>query len=131
LLPDGVVGPYAWRKLLEPKAAAPPGDFHSVIGGWFCATPYDKTIPTSIRTNNPGALNSSAAVAALPGFAGSDETSPGNKTAIFVTPEQAAACGIAVAPSRSRRDHCGTIDRYGGGQDHSAYLAFVRKRRLL
>jgi peptidoglycan hydrolase-like protein with peptidoglycan-binding domain len=132
LLPDGVVGPYAWRKLLEPKLAPDlDSDFHSIIGGWFCATPYDKTIPTSIRTNNPGALNASAAVAALPGFIGSDETSPGNKTAIFVTPEHGCAAWWDLL--RRYREAGATtvgaiIDRYGGGQDYSAYKAFVRKR---
>jgi hypothetical protein len=114
----------------EPPPTLPPETYGSLIGGFFSADPYDKKVPTSVRTNNPGALNTSKAVAAMPGYVGASETSTGNKTAIFYTPEQGSAAywdllrryRVAGAKTVSQ-----IINRYGGGQDYSAYLKFVVK----
>lgn len=115
----------------EPKPEPlPPETYGSLIGGFYSADPYDKKVPTSVRTNNPGALNTSKAVAAMPGYAGASETSPGNKTAIFYTPEQGSAAYWDLL-KRYRAAGAKTvsqiISRYGGGQDYSAYLKFVVK----
>jgi len=108
----------------------PPETYGSLIGGFYSADPYDKKVPTSVRTNNPGALNTSKAVAAMPGYVGASETSAGNKTAIFYTPEQGSAAYWDLL-KRYRAAGAKTvsqiINRYGGGQDYSAYLKFVVK----
>lgn len=108
----------------------PPETYGSMIGGFFSADPYDKKVPTSIRTNNPGALNTSKAVAAMPGYVGASETSPGNKTAIFYTPEQGSAAYwdlLRRYRAVGRKTVSQIINRYGGGQNYSAYLKFVVK----
>lgn len=108
-----------------------PAQFRSLVdGGFFCETPNDKKIPTSIRTNNPGAINASAWVKAYPGYAGDNVTSmsgaSANNTAIFEAPEY----GVAVwweLMSRYRAAGAMTIGdiivRYGGGQ--SNYLGYA------
>jgi hypothetical protein len=100
--------------------------YHAVVdGGFFSSDPYDKKVPTAIRTNNPGALNTTAHIATLPGYATADETSPGNKTAIFYAPEYGV---LAYWDLLDRCADAGAntivqiINRYGGGQDYSEYL---------
>jgi len=58
-----------------------------VSGGFFSRNPYDRSISTAIRTNNPGAINASLWVRQSPGYVGKHETTPGNYTAIFEAPE--------------------------------------------
>jgi len=106
--------------------------FHSLVpGGYFCSTPYDHTINTSIRCNNPGALNVADWIKALPGYVASDETTPGNKTAIFRSPEEGV---MAYWHLLDRYAKAGAhtvgqiINRYGGGQDYSSYVDFVTAR---
>ena len=74
----------------EPQtAAAPRGAYRSlVLGGFFSSDPNDLSVRRSIRTNNPGALNSTTWQQAYPGYVG--KTQPdgaGNQTSIYRTPE--------------------------------------------
>lgn len=115
-----------------PDTQKPP-NFRSLAGGFFSSTPFDTSIPTSIRTNNPGALNASAWVKSYPGYVGDKVTSmsgaSANNTAIFETPEQ----GVAVWWELMKRYRAAgaitisqIINKYGGtGQDYSAYVKFV------
>jgi len=52
----------------EPPPEAPPEpvkEYHAIVkGGFYADDPYDKKVPTAIRCNNPGALNTSKAVQA-------------------------------------------------------------------
>lgn len=87
--------------------------------------------PVSIRFNNPGALNTAAWVRRMPGFLSELETTPGNSTARFATPEQGVAAWWELL--RRYRDLGKTtvgqiVTQYGGGQDYSEYAAFVEKR---
>lgn len=65
-----------------------------VPGGFFSATPDDLSMPRSIRTNNPGALNFSAWQATRFGFVGNtqpDGSANHNVTTIYRTPEHGVA----------------------------------------
>lgn len=129
---DGIVGQYTWRALLEGEP--PPPAFRSLVpGGFFSADPFNTAIPTSIRTNNAGAINVADWVKELPGYVGDRITSwsgaDANSTVIFETPED----GVVAWHTLMQRYAVGgddtvqrIIDRYGGkGQDYSAYVAFV------
>jgi hypothetical protein len=101
-----------------------------VPGGFYSSTPFDKSIPVSIRCNNAGAINGAAWEKSYPGYVDTVETTPGNKTTIFETPEH----GIAVWWDLIRRYRVAgsttvgdIITRYGGGQNYSAYVEFVTK----
>jgi hypothetical protein len=85
--------------------------------------------PVSIRMNNPGAINIASWVEAYPGFAGAVETTPGNKTVRFETPEHGVAAwwelmrryGLAgVATVR------GIIARYCGAGRTAAANDYIR-----
>lgn len=69
--------------------------FGTLVNGWFSATPDDTGISRAIRTNNPGALNMSAAWQRMrPGFVGQTPAdAAGNVTTIYQTD----------------RDHCAAI----------------------
>jgi hypothetical protein len=117
-----------------PPPVEPPTDikqYHAIVqGGFFSADPYDKKVPTSIRCNNPGALNTSKNVAAIPGYNTAYETSAGNRTAIFWAPEYGVLAYWDLL-KRYRASGAKTvhqiISKYGGGQDYSAYEKFVVK----
>jgi hypothetical protein len=103
-------------------------NYRSLAGGYFSADPTNKLWPVSIRCNNPGALNTSAWLATWPGYLTAAETTPGNKTAVFETPEQGVAAWCELM--RKYREAGATtvgqiINRYGGGQDYSAYVKQV------
>jgi putative peptidoglycan binding protein len=101
-----------------------------VEGGFYSSNPFDRTVPVSIRCNNPGAINGAAWEKRYPGYVDTVETTPGNKTTIFEAPEY----GVAVWWELLRR-YAGVdattvgeiIDKYGGGQDYSAYISFVAR----
>jgi len=102
-----------------------------VPGGFYSSTPFDRSIPVSIRCNNPGAINGASWEKSYPGYVDTVETTPGNKTTIFEAPEY----GVAVWWELLRRyAKAGAttvgeiINKYGGGQDYSAYLTFVTKK---
>jgi len=103
--------------------------YRSLIpGGFYSSNPFDRSVPTSIRCNNPGAINGAQWEKNYPGYVDTVETTPGNKTTIFEAPEY----GVAVWWELLRRYAAasvttagGIIDRYGGGQDYSAYIRFV------
>ena len=86
------------------------------------------TQPVAIRFNNPGALNTATWICNLPGYIDAAETTPGNSTARFDTPEH----GVAAYWELLRRYRMrgittvgSIITTYGGGQDYSAYLSYV------
>lgn len=61
-----------------------------VPGGFFSSDPSNHSVPRSIRTNNPGALNICSWQKARPGFVGvteADGSSNHNVTTIYRTPE--------------------------------------------
>jgi hypothetical protein len=102
-----------------------------VPGGFFSSTPFDRTVPVSIRCNNPGAINGAAWEKKYPGYVDTVETTPGNKTTIFEAPEN----GVAVWWELLRRYAASgattvgdIIKKYGGGQDYSAYIGFVSRK---
>jgi uncharacterized protein (TIGR02594 family) len=102
-----------------------------VPGGFFSSNPFDRTMPVSIRCNNPGAINGAAWEKNYPGYVDTVDTTPGNKTTIFEAPEYGvavwwellwryAADGVTTVG--------GIINRYGGGQDYSNYITFVEQK---
>src|SRR3954471_19804135 len=99
-----------------------------VAGGFYSADPFNRSVPVSIRCNNPGAINGAAWETSYPGYVDTVETTPGNKTTIFEAPEY----GVAAWWELLRRYNAAGADtveaiitRYGGGQDYSEYLHFV------
>jgi hypothetical protein len=137
LTADGVVGTYTWRELLKDVK---PIVFYSQTGGYFSSTPFDESLHTSDRTNNPGALNAGNSadhwLRKLPGYVGDKITSysgaSANNTAIFQTPEDGVAAWWKLL-ERYAKARSSTIEKiittYGGhGQDYSAYVNYVAKR---
>jgi uncharacterized protein (TIGR02594 family) len=105
-------------------------NYRSLAGGFFSSTPMNKnTGPVSIRFNNPGAVNGASWERSYPGYIGEVETTPGNRSTIFETPEN----GVAVWWELMRKYRSANaitvsqiINRYGGsGQDYTAYVAAV------
>ncbi len=107
-------------------------------GGFFSADPFNPKVNVSIRTNNPGALNVAPWIKSYPGFVGDKVTSNstvggqtvGNSTVIFETPEQGVAAWWELMRKYQDGGHATVgqiINRYGGGQDYSAYVATVLK----
>ena len=109
----------------EPKA-----EYHAVVeGGYYSDDPLNKKNPTSIRCNNPGAINSTPHIKTLPGYNTShDSTGEGNRTAVFWAPEYGCLCYHDLL-KRYRDAKAVTIrqiiKRYGGAQDYSKYEKFV------
>ncbi len=102
-----------------------------VEGGFYSSNPFDRSVPVSIRCNNPGAINGAAWEKTYPGYVDTVQTTPGNNTTIFEAPE----FGVAVWWELLRRyatrgiDTVGSvIDQYGGGQDYSDYMKFVTNK---
>ncbi len=63
-----------------------------VSGGFFSSNPDDLSVPRSIRTNNPGALNISPWQESRRGFVAiTPPDSAGNRTTIYRTPEHGVA----------------------------------------
>lgn len=101
--------------------------YRSLVGGFF-GSPSQTDLPASIRFNNPGAVNAVAWNKALPGFAGSQIIGGGNEIAIYYTPEQGTAMWWELMRryGNSGATTVGAIiDKYGGGQNYSAYKSFV------
>lgn len=142
-----------WRVLgsspsMEVAAPAPPTTstsrtprYRSLVGGFFSdPNALGSKHPTSVRYNNPGAINGADWEKSLPGYVDTIITSYSvvngervpNKTTIFETPEY----GIAAYYELLRRYRNlfgvttvrGIIKRYGGGQDYSDYEKFVSAR---
>lgn len=113
----------------KPSAAT----FQSLTaGGYFCSTPFDKSIPASIRTNNPGALNIAPWVKDFPGYVGDKVTSMSgaspNSTVIFSAPEYGVAAWYKLLEKYQAAGATtvgAVINRYGGGQDYAAYARQV------
>lgn len=103
-------------------------NFRSLAGGYFSSQPTNKAWPVSIRMNNPGALNTAPWLHSWPGYIEATETTTGNKSCTFETPEQgvAAWCELLRKYRAAGATTVGQIiARYGGGQDYSAYVAEV------
>jgi hypothetical protein len=102
-----------------------------VPGGFFSSTPMDKsTGPVTIRMNNPGAINGASWETTYPGFVSTVETTPGNKSTIFEAPEYGVGAWwnlLRIYRTANTTTVGGIINRYGGGQDYSAYIQFVVK----
>jgi hypothetical protein len=105
-------------------------NFRSLAGGFFSADPNDHQVPVAIRMNNPGAINGTSWERSYPGYVGEVETTPGNRSTIFETPEH----GVAVWYELMRKYRAagvmtvgGIISRYGGGQNYSVYAAQVEQ----
>ena len=106
-------------------------NYRSLVGGFYSSTPNDKsTGPVSVRFNNPGAVNGATWERTFPGHVGEIETTPGNRSTIFETPEHGVAAWWELM-RRYRAAGANTVGkiiaRYGGGQDYSAYAAQVSK----
>jgi len=119
------------RILLSTIKETSMANYRSLVGGYFSSTPYDKSIPASIRTNNPGAINGASWIAAMPGFVTTSNLDGKNHASIFETPEQGVAVWLELM--RKYRANSATtveqiITRYGGGQDYSGYVADIVKR---
>jgi hypothetical protein len=105
-------------------------NYRSLVGGYFSSTPLDKSLPTSIRSNNPGAINGATWERHFPGYVYEVETTPGNKTTVFEAPEQGVAAWWTLLKFYN---HSGAttvrqiITKYGGGQDYSNYANTVVK----
>jgi Putative peptidoglycan binding domain len=109
--------PVRYRSLLE--------------GGFYSSDPFDRSVPVSIRCNNPGAINGAAWERSYPGYADTVETTPGNKTTIFEAPEYGVAVWWELLRRYAAKDVTtvgGIINRYGGGQDYSNYVSFVTRQ---
>jgi hypothetical protein len=113
-------------------AGSTSGRFHSLIGGFYSSTPMDKSSgPVAIRMNNPGAINGAAWERSYPGYVSEIETTPGNRSTIFETPEHGVAAWYELMRkyrSAGATTVGGIINRYGGGQDYSGYIADVAAR---
>jgi hypothetical protein len=107
-------------------------DYRSLVeGGYFSSNPFDRSLPVSIRCNNPGAINGAAWERTYPGYVDTVETTPGNKTTIFEAPEYGVAVWWELLRRYARADVTTVgeiINRYGGGQDYSAYVNFVTRQ---
>lgn len=131
LYDDARPWPLPGKPSMQPIAKPP--NYRSLAGGFFSADPFDTRIPTSIRTNNPGALNASPWVKKFPGYVGDKVTSmsgaSSNNTAIFETPEHGVAAWwqlMANYRAAGAKTVEQIINKYGGtGQDYSAYIKFV------
>lgn len=118
---------------VEKVPPAPAAQFKALVaGGYFSSAPFDKSIPASIRTNNPGALNVASWIKSAPGYVGDKVTSmsgaESNSTVIFSAPEYGVAAWFTLL-QKYRAAGAVTlsaiINRYGGGQDYSSYVAEV------
>lgn len=109
-------------------------NYRSLVGGFYSTTPMDAASgPVAIRMNNPGAVNGAAWEREYPGYVTEVETTPGNRSTVFETPEH----GVAVWYELMRRYRSSgaktvadIIWKYGGGQSNYAttYLDDVVKR---
>jgi hypothetical protein len=103
-----------------------------VPGGYFSSTPTDKsTGPVTVRCNNPGAINGAKWEIGYPGYVDTVETTPGNRSTIFESPEYGVGAWWDLLQQYQAGKVTtvdGIITKYGGGQDYSAYLQFVLKQ---
>lgn len=102
-------------------------NYRSLIGGYY-ANPNDRSLPVSIRANNPGAVNGASWERSEPGYVTEIKYDGKNNTTIFETPEQGVAVYWKLLQKYrdSGTDTVGEIiHKYGGGQDYSGYLKMV------
>jgi hypothetical protein len=93
------------------------------------------SLPVSLRFNNPGAINDASWMRSMPGYQGAQETTRGNRTVRFDRMEHGVAAWWMLLHRYRHVKNVTTvgaiITAWGGGQDYSAYLAFVEKRSQL
>lgn len=99
-------------------------DYRSLIGGYYSSTPFDKSIPASIRTNNPGAINGASWLKSWPGYVGTTNLDGTNHATIFEAPEY----GVSAWYELMRKYRAagastvhGIITRYGGAAQADRY----------
>jgi hypothetical protein len=118
-------------------------NYRSLVPGGFYSWPGDpkrgtKACPASVWSNNPGAVNGAQKgtlapikwVQEFPGFVKVEVIGGGNPIAIFETPEQGIALWLQLMIYYRQKGVVtleGIINRYGGGQDYSAYIRQVSK----
>jgi uncharacterized protein (TIGR02594 family) len=137
LMPTGspvhVQTPSAETAIPVSAPSAPGAEFRALVpGGFFSSSPFDKSIPASIRTNNPGALNVAEWIKHAPGYVGDKVTSMSgaspNSTVIFSAPEYGVAAWLTLLQKYRAAGAItvsAIINRYGGGQDYSGYVGQV------
>lgn len=103
-------------------------NYRSLVPGGFYAKPDDRSLPVSIRSNNPGAVNGAAWERSMPGYVTEIKYDNKNNTTIFEAPEY----GVAVWYELMRRYHAAgartveqIIRKYGGGQNYEGYVDYV------
>jgi uncharacterized protein (TIGR02594 family) len=109
-----------------------PLPYRAIIpGGYYSSNPTDKSMPVSIRSNNPGAVNGAAWEKSEPGYVTEiayDPKHPENKTTVFASPEQGVAIWYKLLQKyQGSGIHTlgGIIRRYGGGQNYENYVNTV------
>lgn len=109
-----------------------PISYRSLIpGGFYSSNPTDKSVPVSIRTNNPGAVNGAAWEKDMPGYLTSIKFDGKNDTTVFETPEHGVAVWYTLMQKYRDKGVVTVgdiIGRYGGGQNYSPYANFVADR---
>lgn len=103
-------------------------NYRALVAGGFFARPDDKTLPVSIRSNNPGAVNGASWERSMPGYVTEIKYDGKNNTTVFETPEH----GVAVYYTLLKKYRAvgavtvrDIIWKYGGGQAN--YTAYAQK----
>lgn len=110
-------------------------NYRSLVGGFYSNDPHTrfdangKKRPVSIRDNNPGAVNGAGWERSYPGYVMEIETTPGNHTTVFETPEHGIAAWWELM-SRYRAAGAITVSqiimRYGGEGQNAVYAEYVK-----
>lgn len=102
-------------------------NYRSLVPGGFFARPTD-SLPVSIRSNNPGAVNGAAWERQMPGYVTEIKYDGKNNTTIFETPEYGVNVWYELM-RRYRANGATTVEqiirKYGGGQNYEGYVDFV------
>lgn len=106
-------------------------NYRSLVKGGYFANPDDRSLPVSIRANNPGAVNGAAWERSEPGYVTEIKYDGKNNTTIFETPEQGVAVyhKLLQKYASSGADTVGEIIwKYGGGQaNYKDYIDVVAR----
>ena len=100
-----------------------------VDGGFYSDAPFDKSVPVSIRTNNPGALNVAEWIKEYPGYAGDRLTTTGNSTVIFEAPEYGVGAYLKLLKKYRKKGATSIHDviyRYSGKGREAEAAAYVK-----
>ena len=131
-IPPGAVAPAYASSYASSLAKVQFGSL--VPGGFFSSQPNDHTIPRSVRTNNPGALNFTDWQARRPGYVSqteSDGSADKNRTTIYRTPEHGVASWFHLLSAIYGFGETGPFtvtqlaQRYAGASSGSAVDAYI------